>query len=346
MNIILGILKESYFLLNKMSVYLLFGFFVAGILHIFIKEGTIAKHLGKNDFLTVVKASLFGIPLPLCSCGVIPAAISLRKDGASNGAVISFLISTPTTGIDSIFATYSLLGGVFAVYRVIASFVTGVLGGWLANIFFNNERSVSMDSEQNKCKLCSLDHDQETHHSLIGKIKSVFVYAFGVLLKDVGKWLLIGILIGGAISYFMPEEFVSRYLGSGLLSMIIMLLVGIPMYVCSSGSIPIAAALMLKGMNPGAAFVFLLVGPATNSVALTVIAKEFGKKAVLIFLTSIIASSLILGIILNYAWKLFNIQSIAQIVHQHSMIPSWLELSASIILLLAIILTSFKRGRN
>jgi len=337
MQIIIGIIKESYFLLNKMSVYLVFGFLFAGVLHIFMEEGMIARHLGKGNFLSVVKASLFGIPLPLCSCGVIPAALSLKKDGASKGAVLSFLISTPTTGVDSIFATYALLGGVFAVFRVAASFVTAVFAGVSANIFFRDKKNPDVSDHKHECRVCHDEERSHARHGVFDKVKGVFSYAFNVLLRDVGKWLLIGILVGGAISYFVPDTFVARYLGSGWQSMLIMLLVGIPMYVCSSGSIPIAAALMLKGMNPGAAFVFLLAGPATNSVALTVIAKEFGKKAVFVFLASIIGCSLALGVLLNYIWTFLNIDSLAQVMHHGTIIPAWIEIAASIILLLAIL---------
>ena len=140
MDVITGIFRESYFLINKMSPYLIFGFFFAGILHVFINTETVARHLGKNDLISVVKASLFGIPLPLCSCGVLPAAFSLRKEGASRGAILSFLISTPTTGVDSILATYSLLGGVFAIYRVMASFIAGVFSGIVANLFIREDQ--------------------------------------------------------------------------------------------------------------------------------------------------------------------------------------------------------------
>ncbi len=347
MQIILNIIKEAYFLLNQMSVYLVFGFLFAGILHVFIKEEIIAKHLGKNNFLSVIKASLFGIPLPLCSCGVIPAALSLRKSGASRGAVLSFLISTPTTGIDSIFATYALLGGVFTVYRVVASFVIAVFAGVLANLFLKKEElSFNSSDNEHKCKLCHNNEHSLVKHNVLDKIKGVFTYAFGDLLGDVSKWLLIGILIGGMISSLIPETLVVRYLGSGWQSIFIMLLVGIPMYVCSSGSLPIVAALILKGMNPGAAFVFLLAGPATNSVALTVIASQFGKKTVFIFLSSIIGCGLGLGFLLNYLWGFLNIDITQLIVHHSTIIPSWMRMITSIFLLLGILLNIIKNKKN
>ncbi|MDP8212730.1 MAG: SO_0444 family Cu/Zn efflux transporter [Candidatus Zapsychrus exili] len=350
MNIILDILRESYFLLNKMSVYLLFGFLVAGIIHIFLKTETIAKHLGKNKLSSVIKASLFGIPLPLCSCGVIPAALSLKRDGASKGAILSFLISTPTTGIDSIFATYGILGGIFTIYRIIASFVAGVFAGVLANIFFKGEDSPLSETAPilNKPKACCSHHQEHQHNieSIASKIKGVFKYAFVDLLKDVGPWVLIGILVAGVISYFIPDTFITNYLSSTWKSMFIMLLIGMPMYVCSSGSLPIAAALMLKGLNPGAAFVFLLSGPATNSAALTVIAKELGVKAAAIFVSSIIISSLFLGYILNIIWQYFDINITHHIMSHSQILPAWVSAISTIVLLVGILINILSNNRK
>jgi len=346
MEIIIGILKESYYLLNKMSVYLLFGFFVAGILHIFIKPGMIAAHLGKNNLASVIKAALFGIPLPLCSCGVLPAALSLRKEGASRGAVLSFLISTPTTGIDSIFATYALLGGLFTAYRVIASFIAGTLAGITSNLFFRHEKSREIKAQENDtCKVCKDSSCKPEHHSFGERIKGVFSYGFGTILKDVGSWIIIGIFVGGVISYFMPPEFIEKYIGTGWQSMFIMLVAGIPMYVCASGSLPITLALLLKGLNPGAAFVFLLTGPATNSVALTVISKELGKATAAIFLFSIIVSSLGLGYLLNIIYKYLNINLARELMHHTKVFPAWLEYSASSLLVLLIILSLFRKKK-
>ena len=332
MDFILGIIKESYFLLSKMAIYLIFGFLFAGILHVFIKKNFIAKHLGKHNFTSVIKAALLGIPIPICSCGVIPAALSLRKEGASKSAVLSFLISTPTSGVDSILATYSLLGGFFTFFRVLASFIAGTFAGFLGTIFLNEE-PIKAENNQEDCKLCE-NHTPETNHSILEKIQAVFHYAFVVLLKDIGKWLLIGTLIGGTISFLVPAQFINTHLSSGWQSMFLMLLVSIPMYVCATGSIPIAAALLLKGISPGAAFVFLLAGPATNSVTITVISKELGKKTTALYLISIIICSLGLGFILNQAWTFFDMKPLSQLIHNHaSLIPSWLNNLSAILLL-------------
>ena len=336
MNSVVGVLLEAYLLLNKMSPYLLFGFFFAGILHIFIKPDMISRHLGQNTTLSVIKASLFGIPLPLCSCSVIPAAMSLRKEGASRGAVLSFLISTPTTGVDSILATYSLLGGLFTIYRIIASFVTGVLAGFISNFLLKGKPLSSGGEQGAVCKQCNAT---EKHvHSVLDKIKGVFVYAFGDLLRDSGAALVMGILIGGVIAYFVPESFIKEYMGSGLKAMIVMLLAGIPMYVCATASIPIAAALMLKGMAPAAALVFLIAGPATNIVTMAVIKKNMGKQALAVYLFSIIVSSLSLGALFDWICGYFYKSGFALSVlvpHQKAGIE-WIGYASSIILLLLI----------
>lgn len=342
MNIILGILSESYSLLNKMSVYLIFGFIVAGILHVFLEPKRIAKHLGGRKFTSVIKASLLGIPLPLCSCGVIPATLSLKKDGAGKGAILSFLISTPTTGVDSIFVTYALLGPFFAVYRVVASFLSGIFAGTMANLFLEDTPSGQKQEEHN-CAECGINHLQRGSYNLGHKIRSIFSYAFGMLLRETGLWILAGILIGGAISYFVPSSLISTYLGSAWASMLIMLIVGIPMYICSAGSIPIVAALILKGMNPAAAFVFLLAGPATNSVAITVIGRELGKKTIFVFLSSIVFCSISLGLLLDYLLGVFSIDITQQIMQHGKIIPEWIEIVASVILVSLILYLSLKR---
>lgn len=340
MEIITGIIKESYHLFYKMAPYLVFGYLFAGVLHIFVRTETVSRHLGKSSVGSVVKASLFGIPLPLCSCSVIPAAMSLRKEGASRGAVLSFLISTPTTGVDSIFATYSLLGGLFTIYRVIASFVTGVLSGIVANLLIKEERKEETEAKE-ECHLCEGDSDEHSHeghnHSMFEKIKGVFTYAFVDLLEDTGLALVVGIIIGGAISFFLPEDFIATYLGAGLGAMLVMLLVGIPMYVCATASIPIAAALMLKGLEPGAAFVFLVAGPATNIVTMSVVAKNIGKAALAIYLGSIAISSIGLGLVLNIIFEHFyTTDSIRYMVHQRELVPDWASFASCGILILMI----------
>lgn len=340
MNTALGILDATVSLLNAMSPYLLFGFFFAGLLHIFISSETVATHLGKRGFLSVIKAALFGVPLPLCSCGVIPAAMSLKREGASRGAILSFLISTPTTGVDSIFATYSLLGPVFTVFRVFASFSAGVFAGVMENLLVHHDEPVSSKKEI-KCKLC--DETGEHSHTALHVVKGIFGYAFGELLEDVGKWLIAGLLLGGVIAYLVPEHFIHQYVGSGWAAMLMMLAIGIPMYVCATGSIPIAAALMMKGMSPGAAFVFLLAGPATNTVTITVVGKNLGKRTLFVYLASIIIISLALGFLLDKLWAFFSLPSIKTIIAHERFLPLWLEQVSSATLLVLILISVLRK---
>jgi hypothetical protein len=291
-----GVIYSAGNLFYRMAPYLLFGYVFAGLLHIFFNTSFVSRHLGKGDFLSVLKSSFFGIPLPLCSCSVIPAATSLKKEGTSRGAVLSFLITTPTTGVDSIFATYSLLGGFFTLYRIFASFITGVLAGGMANILLHGE--TDMSGEKTECKLCS---GEEHHtHSRSEKLAGAARYAFVELIRDSGFSIVIGILIGGIIAYFMPADLVKTYLGSGITAMLVMLIAGIPMYVCATASIPIAAALLTKGMDPGAALVFLIAGPATNIVTMSVVLRDLGAGGLSLYLGSIVVSSLALGSLMNY----------------------------------------------
>lgn len=327
MVILKAILIESFKLLMEMAPWLLLGFFFAGVIHIFFPKEKITHHLGRGGFLPVLKSALFGVPLPLCSCGVIPVVTSLRKQGASKGACLSFLISTPTSGVDSILATYSLLGPFFAVYRVIASFITGLFSGLLTNIFEKEPYKQNRNMEEN-CNIC--DETNQHTHSVIDKIKAMFSYGFIELVEDTGKWILLGLLVGGIITYFMPEGFIERYLGRGILSMFVMLIVAIPIYVCATGSIPIAAALMLKGLSPGGGFVFLFAGPATNAVTITVIGKYLGRKALTIYLLSIGIASILLGLLLNGIW---GDVEISKIVMQGKMLPVSVKLICALIIL-------------
>jgi hypothetical protein len=330
MGTLFGILKESVYLLNKMSPYLLFGFIFAGVMHAFISTETVGKHLGKSSLMSVIKASFFGIPLPLCSCGVLPAAMSLKRDGASRGAVVSFLVSTPITGIDSILATYSLMGGFFAAYRVAASFLAAVMSGFFTNMLKNTGDGTKKVREDCKCSLCG--EDDHIEHGTGQKFRGVFVYAFRELLPDIGFWLIAGILIGGAISYFMPPDLVDMYLGRGWRAMVLMLLIGIPMYVCATGSIPIAAALMLKGLSPGAAFVFLLAGPATNAAGMTLIARQLGKKVLGVYISALVVTALASGYLLEVLWDRLAIGDAFRDAYTRRMFPFWVEVSCSAVI--------------
>lgn len=297
-NALIGVFAASWELLLEMSPYLLLGFLFGGILHIFISVQKIARHLGGASFWSVFKATLIGIPLPLCSCSVIPTAASIRQSGASKGATLAFLISTPTTGADSILATYSLLGPVFTLYRIAASFLAGFTAGVGANIF-DKEKPGDKKITNNNCVVCGNPTDDEHTHGFWARGRAMIAYSFGELVADIGKWLVIGTLIGGAIAYFVPPQIVAAYFKSPVLQMLLMLVIGIPLYICATGSLPIAAALVAKGISPGAALVFLIAGPATNATTITVVGKTLGKRSLIIYLISIAIVSLGLGFLYN-----------------------------------------------
>lgn len=333
-DIAVGILRESLDLFRDMSPYLLFGFAVAGLLHVFVSVDAIARHLGKNSIGSVIKAVVLGIPLPLCSCGVIPAAVALKKKGASKGAVISFLIATPITGVDSIFATYSLMGLLFTVARIVAASVAALVAGVLTNFLVPSDFHAHGIEEgyDDKCPTCNPREEMSGGHGAHGHgIGEYFRYTFFELVGDIWKWLLIGTLIGGIIAYAVPEAFIESHLGSGWQAMLIMLVVGIPMYVCATGSIPIAAALMLKGMSPGAALVFLLAGPATNAITITVVSKELGKGATALYVLCVAVMSIVSGMVFNVVWNRFH--AIApSVLKPMQMLPSWVEWGSAALL--------------
>ncbi len=262
---IFGIAKECWLVFKEAAPFVLFGFFAAGLLKVLIPEKTIVKHLGGNGFRSVFKASLFGVPLPLCSCGVIPVAVGLRKQGASKGATASFLVSVPETGVDSVAITWALLDPLMTVIRPVSAFITALATGSLINLL-PEQKGTSKPDTTISC--CSANSDSSKQSSpkipLLHRLKDGVIYAFTDLLKDIGGWLLLGILIAGVISYFVPIDFVDRYLGGEYSSLLIMLIIGIPLYICASASTPIAAALVLKGLSPGAALVFLARWPSNK----------------------------------------------------------------------------------
>lgn len=277
-------------LLNEMSPFLLLGFLFAGILHEFIPQTVYRKSLAKGDFRSVLLAALIGVPLPLCSCGVLPTAMSLRREGVSKGATVSFLISTPQTGVDSIIATASLLGLPFAVIRPIVAFVTALLGGCMVNKFCKEEEAVTIEKHS----------DTAGNKGFVAKCIGSLKYAFVDMLQDIGKWIVIGLVIAAAITVLVPDGFFTAYNDKPIVSMLIVLAFSIPMYLCATGSIPIAAALMLKGLSPGAALVLLMAGPATNTAAILVINKVLGKRTMILYLFTIIVSAIGFGLLIDY----------------------------------------------
>ena len=280
-------------IVNEMSPFLLLGFLIAGIMHAFIPNGWYTKYLSGNTFRSVINAAIFGVPLPLCSCGVIPTAMSLRREGASKGAVVSFLIATPQTGVDSIFATYSLMGLPFAIVRPIVALVTAVLGGVFVNGFETSEDVQGVANADSR-------NYSEVHHTFAQKVSEAFKFAFIEMMEDIGKWLIVGLLIAGLITALVPDSWFAIFKDNSLLSMLLVLCISIPMYVCATGSIPIAVALMMKGLTPGAALVLLMAGPAANAASILVINKVLGRKTLVLYLIAIVTGALVFGFGIDY----------------------------------------------
>ncbi|MBR2064479.1 MAG: permease [Bacteroidales bacterium] len=284
-------MNEIIELINRMSPYILLGFFLAGVMHAFVPNGLYQKYLGTKSFRSVLNAAILGVPIPLCSCGVIPTAMSLRKEGASKGAAVSFLIATPQTGIDSIIATYSLMGLPFALLRPIAALFTALFGGQMVNLTDNDKN----ETAPSKSKACS-----SVKSSFKDKVIETFRYAYVEMIQDIGRWLIVGLVVAGLITVFVPESFFALFAGNSLLSMLLVLVFAIPMYLCATGSIPIAVALMMKGLSPGTALVLLMAGPAVNAASMLVVGKVLGKKTLIIYILSITLGAILFGLGIDY----------------------------------------------
>ena len=337
MNVLLDILKEVWVLTNEMSPYLLLGFLLAGLMHEYLPSTLYTNHLGKNNFRSVFLAALFGVPLPLCSCGVIPTAMGLRREGASKGATVSFLIATPQTGVDSIIATYSLMGLPFAIIRPIAAFLTAILGGTLVNgtekVKSEGVKSEKYDTEKQT--------EKENHSSffiLHSSLKNAFRYAFIEMMEDIGKWLVIGLVIAGIITAAVPDSWFTAFQGNTLYSILFVLLFSIPMYLCATGSIPIALALMMKGLTPGATLVLLMAGPASNVASILIINKVLGRKTLAIYLFSIIAGAIAFALGIDYLlpaeWFTAPLASMQDCCAEQ---PGWFSILCTILMLLLLI---------
>ena len=344
MNYVTDFVWEFITLFSEMAPFLLLGFLLAGILHVWVPNHLYVPKIAKSNFASVLWAAIFGVPLPICSCGVIPTSIAIRKEGASKGASVSFLISTPATGVDSILATYSLLGLPFAILRPVAAFVTALFGGVLTNFATRGETdrnesagNVAVGAHGDSAKH---EHHHEHHHdhddddhcecgdhhhdheycgcccdddhehcecggpsagsgTFTGKIKETFRYGLVNMVGDVSKWLMIGLVLGALISAFVPNELFLALREYPILCMVCVLLLAMPMYTCATGSIPLALALVAKGITPGAALVLLMAGPATSIASMLVVGKAFGKRTLAAYLFSIAFGAMFFGFIVD-----------------------------------------------
>lgn len=433
-----GVLLSSWEVFVEAAPYLIFGFGVAGILNVLVPDQKIVEYLGTSagKIRSVINASLAGLPLPLCSCGVIPAAMSIRKRGANRGATLSFLISTPETGVDSIAVTYALLDPLMAVFRPLAALVTAILTGLADNLLIREEEpeksgskiqeksgkkteilavstlmgvsiagskcnspscscstsempekdvhpalntppskdiplelktgsgeginplilSPPMYAPESKDSSCGCGHlgqeknepfpDKRIKRSVKEQVLEGLKYAFMELPGEISKWMLIGILLAGIISYAVPETLIQEYLGGGIWSMLIMLVVGIPLYICATASTPLAASLIAKGMSPGTAFVFLLAGPATNAATITMVARFLGKRSAALYVGMISLCALGAGIILDWIYLKLGISVTATLGSAEELLPESIKTGFAILLLPLMLYGIFRKDQD
>ena len=314
-----------------MGIYILFGLLAAGVLHQFIREEWIQRHLGKNTQGSVYKAALYGAPLPLCSCSVIPFAATLRRNGASKGATLSFLISTPITGVDSILATFGMFGGIFTLYRVASSVVIAIAAGLLMNIFESKEplapkKAFLFTAAAPPLQVSSENTDKKQNKF---SLYDVFHYGFVTLLGSFSKPLFLGLLLGAVITAAMPTNLQQFFGDNRFLGYIIAVAIAAPMYVCATASLPIAASLILAGVSPGAAFIFLSAGPATNTVTMGVVKSMLGMRALIIYLGVIIGGSILFGGLIDMGFERLAVK-ISLNTHEDR---GWIQEGAAIFML-------------
>ncbi len=292
------LLQEVWNILKALSPWLFLGAGLAGLLKVYLPSGFVSRHVGHSTLGSVLKSVVLGIPLPLCSCGVIPTAIGLKKDGASNGASVGFLISTPQTGLDSILVTASFLGWPLALFKVLAAFLTGVLGGGAVNFLDPGKAASPPDADAGPGTACLGDCPAPPAAAAPPRLQILVEYAVQELIGGIYRYLLIGIVVAALISVLIPPRAIAGIPAlQGLLGMAVMLLISIPLYVCSTGSVPIAASLIQAGLPLGSALVFLMAGPATNAATIGAIFRTFGRKIAVIYLAVIIAGSVAFGLL-------------------------------------------------
>jgi HflK protein len=354
---LLQVLWQTWNIFKQASLFLLFGFLLAGVLAVIVPEHALARLFRKGKIRSVLWASAIGAPLPLCSCGVLPAAIGLRRQGATPGATAAFLISTPETGLDSISISYALTDPIVTVFRPVTAVLTAICAGIGVN-YFGGKRSSEVNPEPPPHDHDAHDHEHAHAHEHTApapqgarsKLRSldaanrVYRYAFIQLLDDTSHWIVLGIVLSAIVAAAFPPTFFQQYLNHELASMLVMMLISIPIYVCASEATPVAAALVLKGLNPGAALVFLLIGPATNIGSIVMLLRFLGARIVSIYLASIVVIALLAGFALNWVYRAFEIDPRATFGAATAFVPEPVKVAAAL-LLIVLLIASMRRTR-
>lgn len=354
---------NTWHMVAEMAPYLIFGFAIAGLLHVLIRKEQVQRLLGKPGLGAVFKACLIGVPMPLCSCSVIPVAAALHKSGASRGATAAFLSSTPQTGVDSMLATYSLMGGLFATVRVVVAFVSGIVTGFLIELFCNNRvednappsspasslsPTLTPNPQSTPSKITSMSMIKTPQVSALkpqvsspqpSRLSTALRYGFINLPADLAVALLVGLALAGLITTLLPPDLISGPISTGPLAFLLATVISLPLYICATASIPMAYALMAAGLSPGAALIFLIAGPATNTATVISLWKMLGHKATLIYLGSLIVIAWIAGWLLN---STLGTQTIEHSVHQHAaMAPEFWQHVSGIVLILILLVSLY-----
>jgi HflK protein len=331
---------EAWSILREASLFLLVGFTIAGVLAVLVPSRLFARLLGRGKIRSVLWASAVGAPIPLCSCGVLPTALGLARQGATKGATVSFLISTPETGIDSIALTYALMDPIITVFRPIAGVLTAVVAGIVTNLWGTRSASTATDSsnasapEAEVSEVPPLYPAAPAPNDRLRRFGRIFVYAFRELLGETAHWLALGIALSALVAVLLPASMIERYLsGDGLATMLLMFALGIPIYTCASASTPLAAALVLKGISPGAALVFLLAGPATNLGALVVLLKVMGRRVMAIYLSIILVMSVLAGYTLDWVYHRWQVNPAATFGKAMEFVPDSVNVAAALVMI-------------
>lgn len=334
-------------LFTESAPWLLLGLLIAGVMKYLVPVTLLERHMAKQDIASVSKAAIIGAPLPLCSCGVIPAALGLRRAGASPAATVSFLVSTPETGVDSISISYALLGPFMAIIRPISAIISAITAGVM--VILLGDKSQTEEASTTQCRTtpnstcCASNKNiaPPKKQSFGEKLSGIWYFATQTLLNDISKWLLIGLVLAACVKTWVPTEFLTQW-GDSFSAMLVMALIGIPMYICASASTPIAAGFLAAGVSPGAVLVFMLAGPATNLATIGMIMQELGRKVLATYLVTIIVTSILMGYATNWLVTEFGFSIHTVAAQQHEMSHSLLYQLSAILLALLMIKNSLR----
>lgn len=322
-------------LVVESAPWLLLGYFIAGVIKQVIPSEWVQKQLAKPGLLSITKGALIGAPLPLCSCGVIPTALAVRKAGASKGATASFLVATPETGVDSIAFSYAMLGPIFAIARPISALISAVIAGVLVHKFDTDDVVAEPAPAPKSCCSMSKPKAEPEPPTLGERLVQAVQYGYGRMIADTAKWLFIGLTAAALVTAYVPQSFFLQW-GDGVIAMLIMVIVGLPMYICATASTPVAASFLFAGLSPGAALVFMLTGPATNIATMGVIREQLGNRSLVAYLIGVIATAITAGLVLNQLYGVFGWELELAVMSHGEETALWRQIAAIALSLLVV----------